>query len=80
MPRPDYTALAKARGSQLASKATPPQVRYLNDLLDVLGFVTRQQRNAYLSRITEREVKFVDDLTLQEATKLIRELTAQDDE
>lgn len=71
---PDHEkARARKRAAALAHKATPAMVDYLTILLNHF-FGTRVERNGYLSRETEREIKYVDELTFDETKRLIEEL------
>lgn len=66
-------ARARKRAAALASKATPAMVDYLTILLNDF-FGTRVQRNGYLSREADREIRYVDELTFDETKRLIEEL------
>jgi hypothetical protein len=55
-------------------KATTRQIQAIDNMLSPAGFYDRVQRNGLLSRIANREVKFVDDLTVGEASNVIEEL------
>lgn len=57
-------------------RATPEQVRYIEILAGDLG-LDRIRRNFMCSRIVEHEVKFLDELTLGEASKVIDEMLVQ---
>jgi hypothetical protein len=57
-------------------RATQAQIDFLEILFGDLQF-NRAQRNDYLSERLEREVKFLDDLSIGEASKLIEELKEQ---
>lgn len=70
----EYMDVAKRRGASLSSRATKKQVEFLETLLNDCGFGTRDQRNLYLSQETAREIKFVDELTFEEARGLIDKL------
>lgn len=54
-------------------RATQAQIDFLEILFGDLGF-NRAQRNDYLSEDLGREVKFLDDLSVGEASKLIEDL------
>jgi hypothetical protein len=54
-------------------KATEAQQGYIQILSNDLCF-DRRQRNAHLSEITGREIKFLDDLTKVEASQVINQL------
>jgi hypothetical protein len=47
---------------------------YFEELLRRAGFISRLERNLYLSRETERDIKFLDELTYNEVHRLISEL------
>lgn len=51
-------------------KATEAQILYIEQLAIDLSF-NRVSRNANISSILEREVKFLDELTKEEASKVI---------
>ena len=53
------------------------QQEYLELLLGEVGFVSRTQRNDYLSRILHREVKYLDELSTSERSALINTLKAK---
>lgn len=69
----------KDRLAKVSPKATPRQQTFLQDLLREIGFDTTLSRNLYLSRETEREIKFLDELTASEASRLIDELVERRD-
>lgn len=50
-------------------------VTHLQRLLNDCGFGAMVQRNAYLSRVTGREIRFLDQLTFDEAHNMIEEFT-----
>jgi hypothetical protein len=60
--------------------ATDAQLKWLTDLLVDCGFGDRAQRNAYLSSELGREIKYLDDLKIHEASKLIDVLRELKDE
>jgi hypothetical protein len=66
---------AAKRFTQTIKRPTPAQLKYLDGLLINGGFGTREQRNGYLSRMTNREIRYPDDLTLLECSKIISDLT-----
>jgi hypothetical protein len=55
------------------SIATSSQQNYLAILFTDLGF-SRQQRNAFLGRELGREVNYLDELSVSEASRFIRSL------
>lgn len=57
-------------------RATPEQVRYIEILSNDLG-LDRPRRNFMCERIVEHEVKFLDELTIGEASKIIDEMIIQ---
>lgn len=57
-----------------AAHATADQVRYLEILLNDCGYTERKMRNAWLGAEVGREIHFVDDLTKEEASRLIGRL------
>ncbi len=68
---------ALRRERETAPKSTPPQRRFLDELLIDAGFAAAQRRNAYLTRVVGRPVKYLDELTLREAGALIEVLLAR---
>ena len=56
-----------------AKPATEAQINFLEILFNDLGY-TRKQRNAKLTDDLSREIKFLDDLTIPEASKMIETL------
>jgi hypothetical protein len=52
------------------------RLEYLEILLIDCGFNTRVQRNAYLSRLFQKEVKYLDELTPAQQSGLINTLKA----
>lgn len=52
------------------TKATEAQILYIEQLAIDLAF-NRVSRNAHISSILEREIKFLDELTKEEATRVI---------
>ncbi len=68
---------ARKRAAALANKASEAQQEYLAILLNDVGFGTRLQRNDYLSGEVERDIKYLDELTFDEAHRLIKELKAR---
>jgi hypothetical protein len=57
----------------VANIATSAQQNYLDLLFTELGF-DRQQRNAFMKRELNREVNYLDELTVTEASRFIRSL------
>ena len=55
-------------------RATDAQISYLEDLLTGRGFDTRLKRNDWMSNRAGREVKYLEELTVKEASELIEEL------
>lgn len=53
--------------------ATSKQINFLEILFNDLGF-DRKNRNAFLSRELGREVHYLDDLTIAEASRFINAL------
>lgn len=60
-------------------RVTQDQVRYIEILAGDLG-LDRARRNFMCSRIVEHEVKFLDELTIGEASKVIDEMLVQKEE
>jgi hypothetical protein len=60
--------------------ATEPQQNYLLILLNDCGLGGRVQRNAWLSAETGKDVHFLDDLSVAEASRLIDKLKEMKDE
>jgi hypothetical protein len=56
---------------------TCTQQQYLEILLNDMGYADRKQRNGYLSRMVGRAVRYLDDLSTSEKSKLIHVLKAQ---
>jgi hypothetical protein len=54
--------------------ATKKQQEYIAILLNDCGFSTVQQRNSFLSSELGREIKFLDELLITEASQVITEL------
>ena len=52
-------------------RATAAQVKYLEILFNDNGFSMKEQRNAYLSAEFSRRIKFLDELTKDEASRII---------
>jgi hypothetical protein len=52
----------------------PAMLRFLENLLNDCGFSTRVQRNAWLTSEVDRDIKFLDELTFSEASRLINVL------
>lgn len=50
---------------------TLPQINYLTTLLIDCGFVDREQRNGYLTKRVGRQIKYIDELHLSEASLCI---------
>lgn len=59
--------------------ATTAQINYLEILFRDLGF-NRRQRNAFLTAELERPVRFLDELTSAEASRIITSLKERKDE
>lgn len=61
----------------IARDTTPPVTQAQMDFLEILfgdlGF-NRAQRNDWMSGALDREIKFLDELTLPEASELIQTL------
>ncbi len=62
-----------------AKPATDAQVNFLEILFNDLGY-NRAQKYARLSADLEREVKFMDELTIPEASKVIETLKEEKDD
>lgn len=71
MPNDFLKEQARRRATQLANKATPAMVKYLEQLLIDCRLADRVPRNAFLSRECEREIKALDELTFDETRELI---------
>jgi hypothetical protein len=70
------------RVAKVASKIRKPttaQIIHLERLLNDCGYTPRTRRNAFLTAECNREIKFVDELSFAEASRLISELTIQRD-
>jgi enolase len=57
-----------------APKATPAQLKYLDSLFLDCGFSERSKRNVYLTTECDRPIKYPEELTKVEATRIISEL------
>lgn len=55
-------------------RPTPAMTKYLEDLLIDCGMAERSVRNAYLGAETHRPIKYIEDLTFNEAHIIIDEL------
>jgi hypothetical protein len=66
---------AKQRAAALSPKATKSQLNFLEILLNDCGFGTRLQRMDFVSTESDREIKFLDELTAFEASTLIDQLS-----
>jgi hypothetical protein len=71
MPNKSEREAAKARLVGVGNKPTERMLTALEKLLAAQGFSTRVQRNGYLSRMAGRDIRFIDDLTFDEASKII---------
>ena len=61
-------------------RITSAQIRYLDILFNDCGFgASRQQRNAWLTRVLEREIHYLDDLSCVEASAIIQVLVTRRD-
>lgn len=58
-------------------RSTPAQREYLEILLNDCGYTTRARRNAFLSGQVERDVTYIYELTVIEASACIDELKDQ---
>lgn len=67
------------RAQKRFTKPTGPQLKYLPILFNDCGFTTGVQRNAYLETEVGREIKFLDELTFDEARELISKLKTRRD-
>ena len=54
--------------------ATKPQARFIDGLLIDVGLSNLKPRNDYLSRIADRQIEHIADLTASEASEVIEEL------
>ena len=61
-------------------RASDAQTSFLATLFIDCGFHTRVQRNAWLSSEIGREIRYMDDLTVAEASKMIDALKEMRDE
>jgi hypothetical protein len=59
--------------------ATTPQINYLELLFNDLGF-DRRARNAFMSEELQRSIRFLDELTSAEASRIITALRERKDE
>jgi len=66
---------ARNRATALSPKATKSQINFLEILLNDCGFGSRLQRMDFVSTESDREIKFLDELTAFEASTLIDTLT-----
>jgi hypothetical protein len=66
------------RAYERSSKCTSAQVKYIEGLLIDCGYGgSIVQRNAMLSREFERDIKYIQELTTVEASRLIEQLKDQ---
>ena len=54
--------------------ASEAQVKFIDSLLIDVGYSDRKVRNTYLSAELKREIHYVDDLSVQEASMIIDQL------
>lgn len=59
---------------------TPGQISYLEILFNDCGFNTRQKRNDYLTQRCARVIRFLDQLSLEEASGFITDLKDRKEE
>lgn len=57
--------------------ATDPQITYIDQLCIDLGLTTRALRNDWISQRLKKEVKFVDSLSVLEASTVIDLMKAE---
>jgi len=62
--------------ARLAPKATRGQLKLLEELFSELGF-NREGRKDYIRRETKRDITFLDDLAVDEASEIISNLLEQ---
>lgn len=79
MPK-DYEARAKQYIQRNQTKQSPGQNKFLELLLNDCGYRTRGLRNECLSREVGRTVRYLDDLSFAESSRLIESLTLRRDE
>ena len=60
--------------------ATDAQVSYIERLLIDCGFTSREQRNAWLKAELGRDIKYIDDLRIHEASRVIDRLREMKDD
>jgi hypothetical protein len=60
--------------------ATRAQISFLEILLNDCGFGVRSTRNAFVSAECDRDIRFLDELTLGEASQLISDLKRRREE
>ena len=70
----DYSDEAQKRAAELAPRATEKQTKFLEILLNDIGCHNRITRNTFLSDELGRPIRYMDDVTLDEATRLIDSL------
>lgn len=75
----DFRKHARERSVAYSKKATEKQQEFLATLLNEVGFGTRLSRNDYLSWEMEREIKYLDELTIDEAKRIIDALMERRD-
>lgn len=68
---------ARKRAVALSPKPTAAMSNYLQILLNDCGYGNIAARKVLLSEVAERAITFIDDLTYDEAHKLIETLKAQ---
>lgn len=57
--------------------ATPKQIEYLSNLFNDRGY-DRAARNAFLSDKFKRPIHYLDELSVDEASQVIRELIGEE--
>lgn len=60
--------------------ATQKQIDFIESLCIDCGFDTRAKRNDFVSRVCNREVKYLDGLAILEASMVIEELLGMRDD
>lgn len=68
---------ARQRAAKLEKRPTVRQYEYIEVLLNDCGYGNRLIRNTYLSDKVGREIHFITDLTLSEASSIIERLRSQ---
>lgn len=75
-----YAGKAVERSLDLGNRATPNQIKAMEKLFNDCGFSTRLLRNDYIRLRFRKEIKYLDELTFQEADRIIKNLISRKEE